>query len=233
MDMQLTTPEQHRLEHLEGVIERGVGAFIAVGQALAEIRSSRLYRNQYETFEQYCLDRWEFTAARGRQLMSAVEAIASLPDHLPKPTKASHAEALADVDEDDRASVWEDALEEAEAEDREVTAQDIRAAAAKVEERQAASKGERNLAEAEALVKETLSALRAATAAAEKLTRTSASQWLLTQGSALLKHLRDARDHINASKPAGICPLCGGDGCKRCFDTGWVNKTRMEQETKR
>lgn len=234
MDNALTTVEVNRLEHLESVIEKGVSTFMAVGNALAEIRTSRLYREQYETFEQYCLERWEFTAARGRQLMSAVEAIASLPEHLPKPARAAHAEALAAVDEDDRADVWMDALEEAESEDRPVTTADVKAAAArrKDDAKSAASLGERNLAELEPILKETLAALKAAMTAAERLAQTSASQWLLTQGSALLKHIRDARDHVSACRPAGICPLCGGEGCKRCFGTGWLNKTRMQQETK-
>ena len=46
--------EVARLAELELVIERGQKAFVAVGNALAEIRDQRLYRETHATFEAYC-----------------------------------------------------------------------------------------------------------------------------------------------------------------------------------
>lgn len=236
---QLTTIEVNRLESLETTIQRGIKSFIEVGAALSEISEKRLYRAQYETFEEYCQQRWDFTAARGRQLMSAVEAIASLPDDLPRPARASQAQELAKVSPELRGDVWRDALETAEVEERDVTAADIRESAAALDEDDhdddwddeddaTKSVGQANMDETNPVVQNLLNTLRAASDAAEKLIQTSAQAWLLTSGTALLKHIRDARDHVNAAKPAGICPECGGTGCKKCFDTGWVNKARMQ-----
>ena len=70
--------DAQRLAALEVVIERGVGAFIEVGAALIEVRESRLYRLQYDTFEAYCRGRWGFKDARARQLMSSVEVVRAL-----------------------------------------------------------------------------------------------------------------------------------------------------------
>jgi hypothetical protein len=47
-----------RLSELETTIERGLKTFVEVGNALAEIRDSRLYRESYATFEDYCRERW-------------------------------------------------------------------------------------------------------------------------------------------------------------------------------
>jgi hypothetical protein len=231
---ELTTTETNRLETLEHVIQKGVNSFLRVGAALAEISESRLYRAQYDSFEAYCQERWNFTADYGRKLTRAVEAVASLPDDMPKPTTASHARALADVPEERRADVWREACEEAETEDREVTAVDIRRAAEEDAEEDDSwatqSLGEANMAEVAPHVKAVLEALSKASQAAEALSKTSAREWLLVGGGALLKHIRDARDQVNAAKPAGVCPYCGGEGCKKCLETGWVNKTRMDQK---
>lgn len=65
--------ESSRLEHLEAVIEKGLNGFLEVGEALIEIRESRLYRGTHGTFEAYCDARWGFTDRRARQLMAAAE----------------------------------------------------------------------------------------------------------------------------------------------------------------
>lgn len=67
----LTTIEQSRLELLEQQIDEGLASFIKVGQALAEIDETKLYRNQHGTFEQYCEARWNISRSRGYQLIAA------------------------------------------------------------------------------------------------------------------------------------------------------------------
>lgn len=69
---------ESRLTELESVIERGQQTFIEVGVALAEIRDSKLYRERFATFEDYCKDRWGWNASRSRQLIGAAEAVASM-----------------------------------------------------------------------------------------------------------------------------------------------------------
>ncbi|MBA2558393.1 MAG: hypothetical protein H0V07_00615, partial [Propionibacteriales bacterium] len=62
-----------RLHELEVVIERGLTTFVEVGEALATIRGSKLYRFTHTTFEAYCKERWGFTSGRARQLMDSAE----------------------------------------------------------------------------------------------------------------------------------------------------------------
>jgi hypothetical protein len=50
-----------RLEELKQAIRRNLKAFYEVGSALMEIRESRLYKQDYDTFEDYCRDRWDMT----------------------------------------------------------------------------------------------------------------------------------------------------------------------------
>ena len=54
----LTVHELNSLEQHEATIERGKVAFVEVGLALMVIRDRRLYRTDYDTFEDYCSGRW-------------------------------------------------------------------------------------------------------------------------------------------------------------------------------
>lgn len=103
-----------RLSECEGIIERGLSTFVEVGNALLEIRDSRLYRESHATFEEYCRKRWGMARQRAHQLIGAAEAVSSLSKLFDKPpTTESHAAALAAIEPPLRASVWERALETA------------------------------------------------------------------------------------------------------------------------
>ena len=103
-----------RLSECEGIIERGLSTFVEVGNALLEIRDSRLYRESHATSEAYCRKRWGMARQRAHQLIGAAEAVSSLSKLFDKPpTTESHAAALAAIEPPLRASVWERALETA------------------------------------------------------------------------------------------------------------------------
>lgn len=100
------------LADCEQRIERGLKTFIDVGQALAEIRDSRLYRASHETFEAYCQERWGFSDRRASQFIEAASVVPKiLGTGLPAPTVESQARALAKVPEAERADVWREAVE--------------------------------------------------------------------------------------------------------------------------
>ena len=52
----LTIEERARRRQLILTVEKGLSNFLAVGAALLELRSSRLYRDTHETFEAFCRD---------------------------------------------------------------------------------------------------------------------------------------------------------------------------------
>jgi hypothetical protein len=64
----LSIEETIRLRQLEKVVEKNLDGLLAAGAALAEIRSSRLYRQHYPTFEQYVRERWALSRSRADEL---------------------------------------------------------------------------------------------------------------------------------------------------------------------
>lgn len=67
----LTMQETDRLQALETVVGNGKEAFVKVGCALAEIRDDRLYRESFDTFEEYCVTRWQFKRNYANKLIVA------------------------------------------------------------------------------------------------------------------------------------------------------------------
>jgi hypothetical protein len=86
------------LEDCEAVIERGLGTFVEVGNALISIRDGKLYRQNHDTFEAYCDKRWGLKRQRAYQLIEAAEvaeAVSQISDI--RIARESHAKALAPV----------------------------------------------------------------------------------------------------------------------------------------
>src|SRR5512138_440401 len=118
----LSTSEAGRLAELETVIARGLQTFIEVGSALMEIRNSRLYRQMYATFEEYCQERWDLRKSRIYQLMDAAEVVENLKSstivelsggNIPLPVNEAQARPLAKLDVEMQRQVWRRAIETA------------------------------------------------------------------------------------------------------------------------
>jgi hypothetical protein len=67
----LSLAEAQELRKLEARVERCLKAFWQIGQALRGIRDKHLYRQQYKTFEEYCITRWEMSRRSAYQLIEA------------------------------------------------------------------------------------------------------------------------------------------------------------------
>ena len=78
MSKQLTKVETGRLTELESVVSSGLQTFAEVGNALLEIRDTKLYRIEFGTFDEYCKERWGIQDRRARRLMSASEVIGNI-----------------------------------------------------------------------------------------------------------------------------------------------------------
>lgn len=61
----LSPGETARLDAFEEYIQAKAPTFRKVADSLAEIRHLKLYREQYETFDEYLLERWGFVARKG------------------------------------------------------------------------------------------------------------------------------------------------------------------------
>jgi hypothetical protein len=65
--------ERSELAELEAAVERGLATFVEVGLALHRIQVERLYRVDYDTFEEYLTRRWKMSRQQGYRLIDAAE----------------------------------------------------------------------------------------------------------------------------------------------------------------
>lgn len=80
----LDQAETVRLADLEDTIERGL---VHVGQALAQIRDEQLWRGTYESFRDYCLDRWSMSHRHANRKIQAAKVIEELGHMCPEPNQ--------------------------------------------------------------------------------------------------------------------------------------------------
>lgn len=65
----LTVEERIRFSQLTRIIETNLSSFLAVGKALAEIKSSKLFREKFETFEQFVRETFGLCRSTADQLV--------------------------------------------------------------------------------------------------------------------------------------------------------------------
>ena len=96
------------LQKHEAVIERGLNTFVEVGQALLEIRDSRLYRLEYSTFEDYCRDRWGIIKRYANRLIQAANIIENLGPMGPiLPATERQARPLSALEPAQQSEAWQ------------------------------------------------------------------------------------------------------------------------------
>jgi hypothetical protein len=116
----------------EDTIERGLKTFVEVGQALQAIRDGRLYREQYDRFEDYCKERWGWNDRRASQLIAASGAVGNVSKILGTgPSTESHAAPLTKLPVDEQADAWEEVVIDAEETGEKITAKKVEQVVAK------------------------------------------------------------------------------------------------------
>jgi len=110
---QLNASELHELRACEVTIKKGWEAFVEVGKALQTIRDGRLYRNEYGTFETYCIERWGYGRAHAYRYIEAAEVVkdVSLPmspkgDKIQGVPNLAQARELFAAPKERRAEIW-------------------------------------------------------------------------------------------------------------------------------
>ncbi len=90
------------LRACEQVIERGLATFVDVGRALMRIRDSRLYRDGYTSFEEYCRDRWGMDRISAHRHIDAAKAVLSMDNTgAPLPVNVGQVRELAPIRDTD------------------------------------------------------------------------------------------------------------------------------------
>ena len=109
----------------EGRIERAQrNAYYEIGLELKAIRDKGLYkigrkikvagRYSFTTFEEYVQERWDMAHSRGKQLINAAETALKMDTNVSVlPAKESHVRELLKIEnDDDRAIVWQNVVDE-------------------------------------------------------------------------------------------------------------------------
>ena len=119
------------LHECELVIERGLHTFYEVGNALTEIRDSKLYKESHLTFEGYCIERWDIKRTQAHYFIKASEVIRNIEvqnvhhgEQNKLPQSERQAREIAKAEPEDQAEVWLQAQEETGKE--QPTAQEIK-----------------------------------------------------------------------------------------------------------
>ena len=127
--------ESKRLIELEAVVSKGVRTFIEVGDALAEIRDSRLYRSEFATFQEYCETKWQFSRMRASQLISSAKIMKQIPDECKPGFTEKSARPLVHLSKNKCISVVKSVVKTAQKTGRKITAKTVREAAESVKTR--------------------------------------------------------------------------------------------------
>jgi len=114
LETEVTEAEKQELQHHEEIIERGLNTFVDVGNALLAIRDGRLYRAEFDTFEDYCRDRWGMKRAHAYRMIEAATVIDNLSPIGDKlPATESQVRPLTSLEPDRQREAWTRAIETA------------------------------------------------------------------------------------------------------------------------
>lgn len=108
--------EQQELEDQERIIEQGMQTFWQVGQALKTVRDKRLYRDQHQTFDQYCQTRWGLGRQYAYRMIEGagvVQDLSPISDTMLPANEAQVRPLTRLKDPEDRRTVWRAVLAEA------------------------------------------------------------------------------------------------------------------------
>jgi len=117
----LTINEKAEFETLEDTIKREMGSFIAVGNALFTILDRRLYREEFNTFNDYCKGNWGMGRSYAHYLVTGSKVAANLlstredlytPCEI-QPFFEKQVRPLAQLEPEQQRTVWEEAVRSA------------------------------------------------------------------------------------------------------------------------
>ncbi len=101
-----------KLVELEEIIEEGLRTFNAVGSALLQIKDGKLYQPQYNSFEDYCRERWDMEHSHAYRLMDSAKVMANLktsPIGEVLPTNESQTRPLTSLLPEQQVEAWKEA----------------------------------------------------------------------------------------------------------------------------
>jgi hypothetical protein len=210
----MTHLEINDLNLNETIIQKGMQSFVAVGEALQDIRQRRLWRKTHDTFEHYLKDRWAMGAPYATRLIKGSEVAKRLPDIL----NEGQAREMGKVPYTDQEKVLERAKEFASDASRPLSANDIRIASLEPSKMTARPNSEDVMStenksplwdDAEQL----LADLRETT---RRLVLNPEGCWIKPHIDTIEVRLKDVITIIKRCKPHCGCPVCYGGLHQEC-----------------
>lgn len=224
----LTTSEANRLEQLTKTVRDNLEGAFAVGLALAEIKGAKLYRAEFDSFEDFCRERFSLARAHAYRLIESAEIkMSPVGDKIQNERQAR---AISAVPESEREAVMQRVVESGP-----VTAKAIAAAAKETPPAVELDKEGRGIPpsilplwqradaagkEAADMVSKIRGALKAGQAADDLVFGELAISSLLASLDNLYADLKRIRPHA-------VCHVCHGvraAKCRACKGRGFVSK---------
>lgn len=126
-------PPERSLQENEAVIRAGLGTFVEVGRALADIRNSGQHREAgYDTFDDYCRERWGLGGKWAQRQIASAKVVEALNgyEHIQRPENAEQAlplyPLLNGAGKDAVRAKWQEIVEAHEG-DGAITGREVRA----------------------------------------------------------------------------------------------------------
>ena len=119
----LNIDESHELERCEVVIKQGLNTFIEVGEALFIIRDKRLYRREFNTFEDYCQEKWSMPRQHVNRMISGYKIVNHLePMGSILPESERQVRPLTSLEPEIQKEVWKEVVKQSEETRQPITA---------------------------------------------------------------------------------------------------------------
>lgn len=235
---EMTLADMKRFGHLRRQVKSWMDNRFEAGKALAEIRDSKLYRDEFETFEDFCVEEYKFARAHAYRLIEFVEIkMSPIGDKI---ENEAQARAIAKVPKKKRKKVLLDAEKNGE-----ITAASIT---------EAAQSESQEAIELDGMGDEIPSAIlpewnRSREVASELVSKIQHICTTLKNGhesndlifrefsQSVVTQAEGLRYTIKAHLPAfALCFTCHGrkpENCDTCSQRGFVSKYFWDQDSKR
>lgn len=115
----LNAAERTKLAKFEATIQGHFESFRLAGDALQNIRDSRLYRETHATFEDYCREKWDMSKTQANRLIAAAKVVENISSVAPRAVTEHLTESvirsLAVLDPKDQKKAFRQAVKDAPA----------------------------------------------------------------------------------------------------------------------
>jgi hypothetical protein len=249
MSMLLTPKELKDLSVLEGIITQAQGSAWAFISAVKQIKERKLYRMKYDTWEDYCVKRWNWTSERVRQIENSSTVLQQLTEKNPtigrEITNERQLRVIAKIPEEKRVAVVKAVVKAGK-----VTAAAIEKEAAKSKTLELDAMGRHitgekliELWQRNGEVQEMLAALSAIKGDLKRAQEDKDPMFAQVNFSSVMGDLEKVWTGIKSAKSYAVCPVCQGkpevqpDGnCRLCKGKGLISehlwKHCVDEDTK-